>query len=1727
MSLKDIKNFFANNKTQTFLERAQHPYDITFPINSTHECFALNIPISIFKKNSTSWSDVKRGNEDYESLIHFTVLQFVGQALQNRYVGTLADDGQKNSFLFKSKNGQEKKKVKIIYEVLVRQIYVNEMVEDSRKQVLPKHLLLSLKNIVGVRIFFFANDPKFKFSDAFKEQIRLNRNFNLQKDIYDSDEDEDEYKNKRNFETRSTKSKNNAASGQQIMNIENNDGEEEDDRTPEEIVKDKIIKRRKRERSGGDDFFNSRKSTSGYSRYISIRDTPELVHKTVTDFQKLGIWMFDKQLGTKTFHKNQKVQSINFDMTEKDSPMSLDLLTPINIIQKSQSLGCHPLQCNPNNYIDGLNAVIKNLEWNDSRKQLTGAQNFGQIAGTPYVPIDSSSTLTSPSILKIEPAMPLEIQPGTLRSGEAESLSSNQDKSIGDVKPRKVYDSDEESEEFVVSDLKNNNDKKRKFFEENDDSDIEESDEDEKTTDSSRKMDEDKGRFDDLMAMFSDDEDEANDEDEELGFGRVRVDRASREMKKMKETKDAFEKICNSKKNRLEQQSNRHFKLPIPALGFEVLSKEMSPDTMLKSHFVWYPYSEEYLNELTLSVIYDCFQKKTVSIDYCESLQRELYLDYQKNVRKIDEPSDEVILRKHVKMMDEIENERKLYYTDPTTLLYNKMKKVQTAIHKIYRNDRRLFAKYMNIMRSVSFKLLHKTLDKDDFHLPEPLTGMLQYIDETNAEGIYLEQNIACIDISPYANSLMRMLLFYELDEVSTNHLLIHELIIASHSVHFYRMRSECELKKSLMLHGPPGTGKSAALTKVIEYNIEDTMEDLVSRSAKAVINPRAGNGKFEIFDESNRIYDKPMGRLSNDEQTQKRIENSAMTKGFVRHDATVINKETNIRHIEKYKTEYDHAKAVCTNEIKAVKGDATADRFEHHTIVKRKRLHKEISDFRGALKNPQKNTMHEQIVAFHRSLQSLVMYCGSANKCFGLPNANMDVFKIRITQALEFLQVNAPNTKFGVRSFIMCESQAITSVFHRAIHLVCFSELSPYRMLVPNQRYIDMQKKRNQFHKNDLKNFKMDFEKFDIDHLLSIGPHLVCTDQIALKEITSTIYHNMNPEDYKILKMIALHFGKFDVEKVFDYFDGPEGSENDPNIECYQNDKEMFEDFQSFIGKKHGEKKQIGENSKEKRLFDREEIQSAFYIHCRDHENPKLKNQIERKKILKKIEHYDKSAKNNNNNSDDEDSEDKSSQNANINDMYLDESDDEEEFEISINPGLTKPITLDVRKKNGKHSNTVETDETSNINYANTFSDQKDKSNYLFKNVRFIENRANLSRITYNTSFVRLPYTQQQLLSSIGSEFCRKYNLDEELYRDLIKSLPKRNVRCNFTKNVPEYLMDFEEYLRFNIASKMDKSSKKTVKNQEKGMINDEENNCSFLNIDILFEDPNRIIQKYIEYCQFKYTREQKLLLGIIEDGVNPYYLKPINFKPDLKKESIEVNNVNYANEAILKSVFNDYGSFNDDLQETNDSFANRKIKIEEDIEQWATKRHFDNEGYHQSNTRHYYPETVETRLKAIYYEVEPRVKNQMTYEEYTKHMKDIKNFYIIQRYRKFEDETSDEMFENDRSFNDIKKRYELLLKTMTSLKELKGIQFYDYEQYKNINMAIEMYGKKKINIENSDNPKEIGKNAADDTESEYLPKKKKRKTIKKKNFNTNINRNQEEDNMSVEEDECIDTVY
>ncbi len=292
--------------------------------------------------------------------------------------------------------------------------------------------------------------------------------------------------------------------------------------------------------------------------------------------------------------------------------------------------------------------------------------------------------------------------------------------------------------------------------------------------------------------------------------------------------------------------------------------------------------------------------------------------------------------------------------------------------------------------------------------------------------------------------------------------------------------------------------------------------------------------------------------------------------------------------------------------------------------------------------------------------------------------------------------------------------------------------------------------------------------------------------------------------------------------------------------------------------------------------------------------------------------------------------------------------------------------------------------------------------------------------------------------------------SFDESIYRDLITTLCDKNIRCNFTSNVDHSIFDFKQYIKYNLANKLNKNGKNITRNQEKGLIDDPSGHCCSLNIDILFEKPKRIINKFIQECQFAKTRKQKILLGIVEPNSNPYYLEPVEFGPNPKKQEIKINNVNYVNEAIRESLFNGFDNYNDDIRTPGKEFTEKDIVISEDIEVWATKRHFENEGYDKTLLKYYYPENIEKMLRAMYYDNSPEIKEMMSEAESKQFKEMCSEYYTIQKTKRYEQVGIVALNTNDVSVNRHRRNFENILQTMNAIKLEKGFKTFKYEDYK-----------------------------------------------------------------------------
>lgn len=446
------------------------------------------------------------------------------------------------------------------------------------------------------------------------------------------------------------------------------------------------------------------------------------------------------------------------------------------------------MQCDPNNYIDGLNS---NLGLIQSSQETTLNSTFLPIGA------DDGSNNTTNSISKIMEITDINERRKALhkltfgedddedkddKTNNKKTIDKNQTNEINSSRFEILSDKSDQVGKRKITPPTSSNDKKNS-------SDVYDSDEDQTTIEKKNKRNRDE---DDELELFKDkNKDSTNDDNtdltivppptsrfddlevtDEFNDSEVVIDKDSKTIQDFHHKKISFDELF-AKKTNVNTGGVQYFRLPIPETGFEVNQNEMEPETMIRSYFPWYPFSQQFYEELSISAIIKCYEEKFVEIDICERLQAALLQDFQQNNRNIDHHSDGIIMRKHVKGQDEIKQEREIYYTDPTTLKYEKMNEVEAAIQKIYKNNSVLFARYMNRMRRVARRLVCRILDKDDSKLPSPLRAALEYLDKTKNKKIYIEQNMSTFEISCFANGLLRMLLSYEIDDVSTSHLLI------------------------------------------------------------------------------------------------------------------------------------------------------------------------------------------------------------------------------------------------------------------------------------------------------------------------------------------------------------------------------------------------------------------------------------------------------------------------------------------------------------------------------------------------------------------------------------------------------------------------------------------------------------------------------------------------------------------------------------------------------------------------------------------------------------------------------------------------------------------------------------------------------------------------------------------------------------------------------------------
>jgi hypothetical protein len=112
-----------------------------------------------------------------------------------------------------------------------------------------------------------------------------------------------------------------------------------------------------------------------------------------------------------------------------------------------------------------------------------------------------------------------------------------------------------------------------------------------------------------------------------------------------------------------------------------------------------------------------------------------------------------------------------------------------------------------------------------------------------------------------------------------------------------------------------------------------------------------------------------------------------------------------------------------------------------------------------------------------------------------------------------------------------------------------------------------------------------------------------------------------------------------------------------------------------------------------------------------------------------------------------------------------------------------------------------------------------------------------------------------------------------------------------------------------------------------------------------------------------------------------------------------------------------------------------------------------------------HYFPKTIENRIKAIYYDTSPEVQMMMTADERDKHLEGLADWYIVNLTRRYEQFQETSFSEDNLVAEKKRAEYMMTLKIMSKLREKKKTKMFKYVEYKNIpsaQMALLEYEKR-----------------------------------------------------------------
>lgn len=1492
-----IGNYFEDDKREILFGKPQYPFSRKLKLIGD-KWFCIVIPKSSFIEYATSWADFKKGKGDYKPMNHYITLQFIAEALQNsRKHGTAPDMGDRRGFYFRRGN-QRMLKFEIIIELLVKDLHRGEdwYKEESQQRTLSRYDLMSDTNVVGFRFFFVANDPNFDFTEVIQKQVKYNRK-TMSFAIYESDDSDSEKEGSGNDIIDKAFEEDEAEEAPGDNGAEKNNRSRKSNKKRPKSKRDKIVS----------ELMTPGKKTRRPPSAMTFSKHPRKMYLNITSLQKLAIIMFDSQTENPEFYNNKDILDESYDMKSPNAELSLSILHPVLMIEQCRLLGCHPYQCDPDNYIK-----VSNKNSNLRKDNMEYKKKVDEILNDLSEDSDDSS------------------------SGNSEGDTG--DNSRGDKKKDQLPGFEGYKRQRVKLRIG----------------------EHEKENSSSSEC----------CSQSECDCCYKNDNNDQFGV-------------KMKFENDG------------DPNADEFFQLPFPDLGWQIHPKEFTASSIFETRFPWISFSRETLEQKRMSVILWCGRTGNFNASYCDDLLKSLTAKYT-NLQAYYSLRNEKRFNQSIGMNLVVEdghgiNDNSDYVKDPTSIVSKIMIEIEMSLFRIYGKNQKKFSDFIEQMRSVALKQMYRVVNKDNQDLPDPVLVLLNHLHDKGINKLCEEVNMFTLDLGAFTNALQQMLFMYEMDEVATNHVHLLQVIQAIMSAYLDKNRTHCDMKNNICFHGAPGTGKSAMTEKANEYFVQETIDDIVARSNMAMIAPKARNFVVELYDESSAIFDLPDSKLSSAERKTRRMETSAMSKQRARYDCTRINKDTGKRSIETISMEYNHVKILCTNTVRKKYKDAMDDRAKHITVMDVKRTGHSIVDYQTATLTRAVIAQRDKIKRFHEKLQALMMLSCLANKLVMLPNPNMSLLHTRMAQTFDFLKKHVPNLKHRVRAWKMMQTEATVNVFHYAIHMVFFSELSPYRILTKNQKYIDSMKKKRAYQPEDPKNMKCTFEDFKFEHLKSIGPYLVCTDDIAIRVITDVVYNLLDPQTYQIAYYLALEFGNLDVNEIFDYYD----DRDSPN--GYWKQKEYFTEIDLRIAQCLHEAEKNGNQqlmqSESERIMS--EITSELDSNRKRIKGGKVKpkhslpseQKGEMSSLMKELALVEKpegmlTVRNDDYDSDDDDDDD---------DFISDKEMQEKEYIDNLKAlrfSIAKPIISDKKKKKGKKNNQgyqweQEDEEPKSRDFVmeggarglkkyKRKMEQREhrgkKKSLLVQNMpEFIpaagdKNETNVAGRLYNTSYLKLNKTVAMLKGAAGSDFCLKYGIDRNTFSSTLDALTKRFVKVQFCPDVPLELTRDPDYVRYSIANKMNPDAELVHEESSEALLQDEE--CCYLNIDILFENPRRVINNLVENFEYAHTRERKILLGVANKN-QPYCLQDKVIKPKPGKH-IRTYNVRHMPQEIVDATNNE--ALNKTNRVSNPDTRNRVFNIKEDLEVRAYKQHFIENGYNTDDIVYFLPEYTEKMLHAIY---------------------------------------------------------------------------------------------------------------------------------------------------------------